>query len=86
MMLTFDVMSNPKEAGEAKQAAQTGQNSPAKARVVEVQEDEPPPKYKALVTDVHATIRAMSKEKRKKLLEKLIEEGSDDEEPAEKDF
>ena len=74
------------EKKKAKQTTATTQNPPAKACAVEIQEDEPPPKYKALVTDVHATIRAMSKEKRKKLLEKLIEEGSDDEEPAEKDF
>jgi hypothetical protein len=55
-----------------------------KAQVAEVKTDkekkkDPPPSYKASVSDLHASIRKMSKDKRDKLLEKLIEEGSDNE-------
>jgi hypothetical protein len=72
-------------------------NSPAsggkpKAHTMNVQEEreDGPPSYKSLVADIHATIRAMTREKRERLLEKLIEEGSDDEDTKsqadEKDF
>ena len=53
-----------------------------KARTMNIQEEreDGPPCYKSLVTDIHATIRAMMREKREKLLKKLIEEGSNEEE------
>jgi hypothetical protein len=49
-----------------------------KACVVEVDSDteEKPPAYKATPLDVYASIRSMSKAKRDKLLEKLIDKGS----------
>ena len=41
--------------------------------------EDAPPTYKASVSDLHATIRAMTRAKQEKLLEKLIEEDSEGE-------
>jgi hypothetical protein len=54
------------------------------------EKEDGPPSYKSSVSNIHATIHAMMREKRERLLEKLIEEGSDNEEAKsqadEKDF
>jgi hypothetical protein len=67
-----------------------GQKGKQKARATTVETEEGPPSYKATVSDVHASIRAMNKEKRDRLLEKLMEEASDEDEAKsqadEKDF
>ena len=67
-----------------------GQKQKGKARATTIESEEAPPSYKTSVSDIHASIRAMTKEKRDCLLEKLIEEGSDDKEAKsqanEKDF
>ena len=70
----------------------SGQNSKykGKARAATVEQEESPPSYKTSVSDVHASIRAMNKEKRDRLLEKLMEDASDNEDAKsqadEKDF
>jgi hypothetical protein len=52
----------------------------AKVHTTSVQDEKEdgPPSYKSSVTDIHTLIRTMTHEKREKLLEKLIEEGSDE--------
>jgi hypothetical protein len=54
------------------------------------EKEDGPPSYKSSVANIHAMIHTMSREKRDKLLEKLIEEGSDEEDAKsqadEKDF
>ena len=60
------------------------------AASIQEEKEDSSPSYKSSVANIHATIRAMTREKRERLLEKLIEKGSDDEEmksqAEEKDF
>jgi hypothetical protein len=63
-----------------------------KARTVNIQEEKEdgPPSYKSSVANIHTTICTMTRNKRERLLEKLIKEGSEDEDEKsqadEKDF
>jgi hypothetical protein len=81
-----------RECPEKKKNLSPTSGAKQKVRAASIQEEKEdgPPSYKSSVADIHATIRAMTREKRERLLKKLIEEGSDDEDTKsqaeEKDF
>ena len=81
-----------RECPEKKKSLNPTSGVKQKVRTANIQEEKEdgPPSYKSSVSDLHTTICTMTHEKRERLLEKLIREGSDDEEAKsqadEKDF
>jgi hypothetical protein len=81
-----------RECSEKKKSPSSTLRVKQKAHTTNMQEEKEDGtlSYKSSVTDIHATICTMSHKKRDKLLEKLIEKGSNEEDAKsqadEKDF